>query len=75
TTTTTVYTHGDDGGALDLASQRRESDAPSRVVGSSYANAGARAITSMAYLSQTVVLCEIRHEAFEVSIPIGPSVI
>ncbi|CAL0328335.1 unnamed protein product [Lupinus luteus] len=28
--------------------------------------------TSMAYLSQTVVLCELRHDAFEASVPIGP---
>ncbi|CAN1277091.1 Regulatory-associated protein of TOR 1 [Linum perenne] len=63
-------THGD-GGAVDLASQRRESDAPSS--STSYANAGASATTSMAYLPQTVVLCELRHEAFEVSVPTGPS--
>lgn len=29
--------------------------------------------TSMAYLPQTVVLCELRHEAFEGRIPSGPS--
>lgn len=29
--------------------------------------------TSLAYLPQTVVLCELRHEAFEASTPTGPS--
>ncbi|KAJ6395259.1 hypothetical protein OIU77_020509 [Salix suchowensis] len=29
--------------------------------------------TSMAYLPQNVVLCELRHEAFEASVPTGPS--
>ena len=28
---------------------------------------------STAYLPQTVVLCELRHEAFEASVPTGPS--
>ncbi|XP_019413125.1 PREDICTED: regulatory-associated protein of TOR 1-like isoform X2 [Lupinus angustifolius] len=28
--------------------------------------------TSMAYLPQTVVLCELRHDAFEASVPTGP---
>lgn len=39
---------------------------------SSY-GAAAMATTSMAYLPQTVVLCELRHEAFEGSLPSGPS--
>ncbi|GMI64468.1 hypothetical protein like AT3G08850 [Hibiscus trionum] len=57
----------------DLASQRRDSDTAST---SSYANAvtsSAAVPTSMAYLPQTVVLCELRHAAFEASTPTGPS--
>lgn len=54
----------------DLSSQRRgDSDAAS----SSYGNATSSTTTSMAYLPQTVVLCEFRHEAFEASLPAGPS--
>ncbi|KAM1038344.1 hypothetical protein ACFX13_033774 [Malus domestica] len=53
----------DDG---DLSSQRRESETAS----SGYGNATA---TSMAYLPQTVVLCELRHYAFEACVPTGPS--
>ncbi|EXB42394.1 Regulatory-associated protein of TOR 1 [Morus notabilis] len=53
----------------DLSSQRRDSD----VASSSYGNATASTTTSMAYLPQTVVLCEFRHEAFEASLPAGPS--
>ena len=33
----------------------------------------AAAATSLAYLPQTVVLCELRHEAFEAAVPAGPS--
>ncbi|KAK9734343.1 hypothetical protein RND81_04G133000 [Saponaria officinalis] len=29
--------------------------------------------TSMVYLPQTIVLCELRHEAFEISVPTGPA--
>ena len=29
--------------------------------------------TSMAYLPQTIVLCELRHEGFEDCVPAGPS--
>ncbi|XP_054780131.1 regulatory-associated protein of TOR 1 [Prosopis cineraria] len=54
----------------DLGSHRRDSEAAS----SSYGNAAVSATTtSMAYLPQTVVLCELRHEAFEASVPTGPS--
>lgn len=53
----------------DLSSQRRDSDAAS----SSYGNATTATTTSMAYLPQTVVLCEFRHEAFESCLPAGPS--
>ncbi|OMP05697.1 Regulatory associated protein of TOR [Corchorus olitorius] len=56
-----------------MASQRRDFDTAST---SSYANAAtssATAPTSMAYLPQTIVLCELRHAAFEASTPTGPS--
>lgn len=56
----------DDG---DLSSQRRDSETAS----SSYGNASTSATTSMAYLPQTMVLCELRHEAFEACRPTGPS--
>lgn len=53
----------------DLSSQRRDSETAS----SSYGNATTATATSMAYLPQTVVLCEFRHEAFEACLPTGPS--
>lgn len=53
----------------DLSSQRRESETAS----SSYGNATATTATSMAYLPQTIVLCELRHDAFEACVPVGPS--
>ncbi|VVA40944.1 PREDICTED: regulatory-associated of, partial [Prunus dulcis] len=53
----------------DLSSQRRESETAS----SSYGNATATTATSMAYLPQTIVLCELRHDAFEACVPLGPS--
>ena len=59
--------------AADVASQRRDFDTAST---SSYANAAASsatALTTMAYLPQTIVLCELRHAAFEASTPTGPS--
>ncbi|XP_048319912.1 regulatory-associated protein of TOR 1 isoform X1 [Ziziphus jujuba] len=56
----------DDG---DLSLQRRDSETAS----SSYGNATTPATTSMAYLPQTIVLCELRHEAFEACLPTGPS--
>ncbi|KAK0583835.1 hypothetical protein LWI29_003693 [Acer saccharum] len=73
--------HEDD--VVDFIShQRRDSDSAS----SSYGNATVTTITttttttaatttttSMAYLPQTVVLCELRHDAFEASTPTGPS--
>ncbi|KAK9920305.1 hypothetical protein M0R45_028863 [Rubus argutus] len=54
----------------DLNSLRRESETAS----SSYENATATTTTSMAYLPQTIVLCELRHDAFEARTPTGPSV-
>lgn len=53
----------------DLASQRRDSETAS----SSQGNASASTTTSMAYLPQNMVLCELRHEAFEACVPTGPS--
>lgn len=47
----------------------RESD----TAGSSHGHASGLTVTSMAYLPQTTVLCELRHEAFEGSVPSGPS--
>lgn len=58
--------HGED--ARGSSSQRRDSETAS----SSYGNA-AITTTSMAYLPQTVVLCELRHDAFEASEPTVPS--
>lgn len=77
-----VSNHFDDCGSsqdyADLLSQRRDSDTAS----SSYGNAtvtsiatttGNDATSSMAYLPQAIVLCELRHDAFEASTPTGPS--
>ncbi|KAL9398912.1 hypothetical protein Peur_007873 [Populus x canadensis] len=41
--------------------------------GNATASTTATTTTSTAYLPQTVVLCELRHEAFEASVPTGPS--
>ncbi|GLU17889.1 hypothetical protein SLE2022_342370 [Rubroshorea leprosula] len=60
----------DCGGDADELSQQRDSDIAST---SSYVNAASAATTSMLYLPQTVVLCELRHDAFEGSAPTGPS--
>ncbi|KAK7294811.1 hypothetical protein RJT34_17708 [Clitoria ternatea] len=49
---------------------RRDSEA---AIASSSTNYVGNAATSMAYLPQTLVLCELRHEAFEASVPAGPS--
>ncbi|MED6170652.1 Regulatory-associated protein of TOR [Stylosanthes scabra] len=63
----------DDG---DFASRRRDSEASTAAAAASvgYVNGDVGAATSMAYLPQTVVLCELRHEAFEASAPAGPAV-
>lgn len=53
----------------DLSSHRRDRD--SDAASSSYTNA--TATTSMAYFPQNIVLCELRHEAFEACAPSGPS--
>lgn len=43
------------------------------VVGGGFGDRSVVTVTSMAYLPQTSVLCEVRHEAFEVGVPAGPS--
>lgn len=54
----------------DGDSRRKDSEAKS----SSYGNGTTeRAATSMAYLPQTIVLCELRHDASEASAPLGTS--
>ncbi|TYI06696.1 hypothetical protein ES332_A10G176900v1 [Gossypium tomentosum] len=63
----------EDAASADMASQRRDFDTAST---SSYANAVASTATvptTMAYLPQTIVLCELRHAAFEAFTPTGPS--
>ncbi|KAL6987936.1 Regulatory-associated protein of TOR 1 [Sarracenia purpurea var. burkii] len=55
---------------VDLVGQRRDRD--SETGSSSQANSTTITIaTSMAYLPQAVVLCELRHEAFEGCVPSG----
>ncbi|KAM7463906.1 hypothetical protein LguiA_032027 [Lonicera macranthoides] len=53
----------------------RDRDSSETTASSSYGgnNNALATVTSMAYLPQTVVLCELRHEAFEACIPSGPS--
>lgn len=67
TLTTAAAIHED---AADF--HRRDSEVAA--ASSSYGNASASAAaTSMAYLPQMVVLCELRHDAFESSVRTGPS--
>lgn len=75
-----VSNHYDDyssgGGGDDVIDLRRDRDSDTASTSNYNAPATgttATATTSMAYLPQTVVLCELRHEAFEVSVPTGPS--
>lgn len=66
----TVSNHMDDCSSHDegdLASQKRDSETAS----SSYGNGNT--ITSITYLPQTIMLCELRHEAFEAYVPAGPA--
>lgn len=53
----------------------RDRDSSETTASSSYGgnNNALATVTSMAYLPQTVVLCELRHEAFEACMPSGPS--
>ncbi|GMP51430.1 hypothetical protein CsSME_00017657 [Camellia sinensis var. sinensis] len=55
---------------MDFVGQRRDRDFDT--ASSSYGNVTTTA-TSMAYLPQTIVLCDLRHEAFEDCVPAGPS--
>ncbi|XP_025648920.1 regulatory-associated protein of TOR 1 isoform X1 [Arachis hypogaea] len=59
----------------DFASQRRDSESgtATATTSTSASYGGNAAATSLAYLPQTVVLCELRHEAFEAAVPVGPS--
>ncbi|XP_047316415.1 regulatory-associated protein of TOR 1 isoform X2 [Impatiens glandulifera] len=57
---------------VDILGQRRDRDAEN--ASTSIVNAtAATAPTSLAYLPQTLVLCELRHESFETYVPSGPS--
>ncbi|XP_043723944.1 regulatory-associated protein of TOR 1-like isoform X2 [Telopea speciosissima] len=60
------FSSRDDG---DFGGQRRDSETASNSSG----NAAGTTTTSMAYLPQTVVLCDLRHESFEACVPSGPS--
>ncbi|XP_022733761.1 regulatory-associated protein of TOR 1-like isoform X2 [Durio zibethinus] len=64
--------HEDDA-AADVASQRRDFDTASTSGYANGASSSSTAPTTMAYLPQTTVLCELRHAAFEASTPSGPS--
>ncbi|XP_059668112.1 regulatory-associated protein of TOR 1 isoform X2 [Cornus florida] len=56
----------------DFVGHRRDRD--SETASSSYGNVTTTTTaTSMAYLPQTIVLCDLRHEAFEACVPSGPS--
>ncbi|KAL7248660.1 hypothetical protein ACSBR2_003411 [Camellia fascicularis] len=61
---------------MDFVGQRRDRDFDT--ASSSYGNVTTTTTitttaTSMAYLPQTIVLCDLRHEAFEDCVPAGPS--
>lgn len=65
-----VSNHFDDcASSHDDSDLRRESETAS----SSYNENATGTTTSMAYLPQTVVLCELRHDSFEARMPTGPS--
>lgn len=51
----------------------RDRDRDSETASSSYGNGVTATATSMAYFPQTIVLCDLRHEAFEVRVPSGPA--
>ncbi|KAI3968326.1 hypothetical protein MKW92_052315 [Papaver armeniacum] len=63
---------GGGGGGEDGEYVRRDSEATASSSGGG-GNAGMNGTTSMAYLPQTIVLCEFRHDAFEACVPSGPS--
>ncbi|XP_068667968.1 regulatory-associated protein of TOR 2-like isoform X2 [Aristolochia californica] len=60
-----VSNHLDDCSGLD------EQEAPS--TSNNAAGSSGAGTTSMVYLPQTVVLCELRHEGFEACVPSGPA--
>ncbi|XP_061357786.1 regulatory-associated protein of TOR 1-like isoform X2 [Gastrolobium bilobum] len=64
----TITAVNEDGGDFVSVPHRRDSEAA--IASSSY---GGNAATSMAYLPQTQVLCELRHDAFEAPVAAGPS--
>jgi len=77
-----VTNHLDDclgnGEDVELYRLRDLSEAPSTSGGNVnvYVNAAATSsttATSIVYLPQTIVLCELRHEGFEDSVPTGPA--
>lgn len=69
-TITTTENHED-----EFSSSREDGEGglnrePEAAVG---VNSGPMATSSIAYLPQTVVLCDFRHEGFEESVPMGPA--
>ncbi|XXG39915.1 hypothetical protein AAC387_Pa01g0756 [Persea americana] len=59
---------------VDSGGRRRAPEAASSSSSSVTTTTTTTTTTSMAYLHQTVVLCELRHDAFEECMPSGPSV-
>lgn len=62
--------------ADDVDSVGRDNrDRDSETASSSYGNgvSTTTTATSMVYFPQTIVLCDLRHEAFEVRVPTGPA--
>lgn len=71
TTVSSVSAAANDDADFGAVPQRREYE---HAVVVSSGNVGyANAATTMAYLPQTVVLCDLRHDAFEAVVPAGPS--
>lgn len=71
------HLHEFSGSSRDLPEEEAELSSSSGALalhaGSQVSGGGANAATSMAYLPQTVVLGELRHEAFEACVLSGPS--
>uniref|UniRef100_A0A1J3E6Q8 Regulatory-associated protein of TOR 1 n=1 Tax=Noccaea caerulescens TaxID=107243 RepID=A0A1J3E6Q8_NOCCA len=65
-----VSSHGD--GDSSIPSRSKDSEATSSIYGNGTTERAATA-TSMAYLPQTIVLCELRHDASEASALLGTS--
>ncbi|GMH10001.1 hypothetical protein Nepgr_011842 [Nepenthes gracilis] len=70
---TAVSNHLDECSSREDGEFRRDSETASSSVVYGNATAVTTTATSMAYLPQTVVLCELRHEAFEACLPAGPA--